>query len=53
MSTSRAKQISQKRKTRTKRSGNGTTKSEFKKKKLLKGPRHLWYSQGSSKRRRR
>jgi hypothetical protein len=41
MSTSRAKQIAQKRKSKTKKCGNGTKANYAKKKRMRRGPKHL------------
>lgn len=41
MSTSRAKQIAQKRKTKTKKSGNGARTAYSKRKRMRRGPKHL------------
>lgn len=51
MSTSRAKQRSQGRKSKTKRSGNGSKLAWAKNKKMRQGPKHL--AQGMSKKKRR
>lgn len=53
MSTSRAKQIAQKRVSKTKKKGNGAKYSYVKNKKMRKGPKHLWYDTSTSSKKRR
>lgn len=50
MSTSRAKQIAQKRKSKTKKSGNGSQYSYAKNKRMRKGPKHLIASMSKKRR---
>lgn len=50
MSTSRAKQIAQKRKSKTKRNGNGSKNDWAKNKKMRRGPKHMVGSMSKKRR---